>query len=148
MNAETVGKPIEILMIEDSEDDIELTIEALKQAKVRNELHVIEDGTEALAYLRREGKYADTRRPDLILLDLNLPGIDGREVLTEIKADKHLRRIPVIVLTISQAEADILKAYDLGANSYVNKPVDFDQFVKAVNSIEGFWLTFVKLPHE
>jgi two-component system, chemotaxis family, response regulator Rcp1 len=142
------GKLIEILLVEDSPDDIELTLEAFKDAKVRNKVHVAEDGTEALAFLRKEGKYADAPHVDVILLDLNLPGKHGREVLAEIKADKKLKRIPVVVLTISQAEEDILKSYDLGANSYVVKPVDLDQFMNAVKSIEGFWLTFVKLPQE
>jgi two-component system, chemotaxis family, response regulator Rcp1 len=142
------GKLIEILLVEDSPDDIELTLEAFKDAKVRNKVHVAEDGTEALAFLRKEGKYADAPHVDVILLDLNLPGKHGREVLAEIKADKKLKRIPVVVLTISQAEEDILKSYDLGANSYVVKPVDLEQFMGAVKSIEGFWLTFVKLPQE
>ncbi len=142
------GRPIEILLVEDNPDDIELTLEAFKDAKVRNKMHVAEDGTEALAFLRREGKYADAPHVDVILLDLNLPGKHGREVLAEIKADKKLKRIPVVVLTISQAEEDILKSYDLGANSYVVKPVDLEQFMNAVKSIEGFWLTFVKLPSE
>lgn len=142
------GKPIEILLVEDNPDDIELTMEAFKDARVRNKVHVAEDGTEALAFLRREGKYADAPHVDVILLDLNLPGKHGREVLAEIKADKKLKRIPVVVLTISQAEEDILKSYDLGANSYVVKPVDLEQFMNAVKSIEGFWLTFVKLPSE
>lgn len=148
MSAEDIGKPVEILLVEDNPDDIELTLEAFKDAKVRNKVHVVEDGTEALAFLRQEGKYAGAPHIDVILLDLNLPGKHGREVLAEIKADKKLKRIPVVVLTISQAEEDILKSYDLGANSYVVKPVDLDQFMNAAKSIEGFWLTFVKLPPE
>ncbi|WP_455389285.1 response regulator [Petrachloros mirabilis] len=148
MTAEEIGKAIEILLVEDNPDDIELTLEAFKDARVRNKMHVVEDGTEALAFLRKEGKHADAPHIDVILLDLNLPGKHGREVLAEIKADKKLKRIPVVVLTISQAEEDILKSYDLGANSYVVKPVDLDQFMNAVRSIEGFWLTFVKLPRE
>ncbi len=148
MSGEDIGKPVEILLVEDNPDDIELTLEAFKDARVRNKVHVVEDGTEALAFLRREGKHADAPHIDVILLDLNLPGKHGREVLAEIKADKKLKRIPVIVLTISQAEEDILKSYDLGANSYVLKPVDLDQFTNAAKSIEGFWLTFVKLPRE
>ena len=138
--------PVEILLVEDSPADVRLTVEALRDAKVRNNLHVAQDGEEALAFLRREGEHADAVRPDLILLDLNLPKKDGREVLEEIKADPQLRRIPVVVLTTSEAEQDILRSYDLHANCYITKPVDLDQFITVVRTIEDFWLTIVKLP--
>lgn len=140
------SRPVEILLVEDNPGDVRLTREALKEGKVRNNLSVVTDGVEALAYLRREGKYAEAVRPDLILLDLNLPRRDGREVLAEIKADTRLRLIPVVILTSSQAEQDIARAYDLHANCYVTKPVDLDQFIKVVNSIEDFWFAIVKLP--
>jgi len=139
-------RPIEILMVEDNPGDVRLTVEALKEAKVRNNLHTVEDGVEALAFLRREGLYAEVPRPDLVLLDLNLPKMNGREVLAEIKEDPDLRRIPVVILTISQAERDIVKSYNLHANCYITKPVDLDQFLEVVKSIENFWLTIVKLP--
>ncbi len=142
------GKPVEILLVEDNPGDVKLTIEALKEAKVINTLHVAVDGVEALAFLRREGRFADRPRPDLIFLDLNLPRKDGREVLSEIKQDPSLRRIPVVVLTTSQAEQDILRSYDLHANCYITKPVDLDQFIEVVKTVEGFWLTVVKLPRE
>lgn len=142
------GRIIDILMVEDSSDDVELTLEALKEVKVRNALHVVEDGVEALAFLHREGVYADVPRPDLILLDLNLPRKDGREVLQEIKADPNLQRIPVVVLTISQAEEDILRAYNLHVNCFITKPVDLNQFIKVVQAIEEFWLSIVKLPSD
>ena len=142
------GREIEILLVEDNPGDARLTTEALKEAKVRNKLRHIDDGVEALAFLRRQGKYAAAQRPDLILLDLNLPRKDGREVLAEIKADPCLKRIPVVILTTSQAEEDILKAYNLNANCYVSKPVDLDQFIKVIRSINDFWLTIVKLPME
>ena len=142
----TAGKPIEILLVEDNPGDVRLTQEALRDGKVRNSMHVAADGVEALAILRREGKYADALRPDVILLDLNLPKKDGREVLAEIKTDPDLRRIPVVVLTTSEAEEDILKAYNLYANAYVAKPVDLDKFIAVVKSIEDFWLEIVKLP--
>jgi len=140
------SRPVEILLVEDNPGDVRLTREALREAKVRNNLSVAPDGVEALAYLRKEGQYADAVRPDLILLDLNLPRKDGREVLEEVKADPALRHIPVVVLTSSQAEQDILRAYDLHANCYVTKPVDLDQFITVVRSIEDFWFTIVKLP--
>ena len=146
MSKQTFGNLVEILMVEDNPGDVRLTQEALKEGKVRNKMHVVGDGVEALAFLRREGQYADAPRPDLILLDLNLPRRNGREVLAEIKEDPDLRRIPVVILTISQAEEDILKTYDLHANCYITKPVDLDQFIKVVKSIEDFWLTIVKLP--
>ena len=141
-----MGKPVEVLLVEDNPGDVRLTLEALKDGKVNNHLSVVEDGVEALAFLRREGKYADASRPDLILLDLNLPKKDGREVLAEIKTDEDLKRIPVVVLTTSKAEEDILKTYNLHANCYITKPVDFDQFVIVVRLIEDFWFTIVKLP--
>jgi chemotaxis family two-component system response regulator Rcp1 len=146
MSEQAIGKPIEILLAEDNPGDVRLTVEALKDAKVHNNLHVAEDGVEAMVFLRREGEYADAPRPDLILLDLNLPKKDGREVLAEIKEDPDLRRIPVVILTVSQAEEDILRSYDLHANCYITKPVNLDQFLKVVRSIEEFWFTIVKLP--
>jgi CheY-like chemotaxis protein len=142
------GKPIEILLVEDNPGDVRLTVEGLKEGKVKNNLSVVENGVEALAFLRKQGKYTDAVRPDLILLDLNLPKKDGREVLEEIKADEQLRHIPVVVLTTSQAEQDILKAYSLHANCYITKPVDLDQFISVVESIEDFWFTIVKLPRD
>ena len=139
-------RPVEILLVEDNPGDVRLTREALKEAKVLNELEVVADGEEAMTYLRREGRYAERARPDLILLDLNLPKKDGREVLREVKADEQLRRIPVVVLTSSMAEQDILRSYDLHANCFISKPVQFDQFIAVVKAIEGFWLTAVTLP--
>lgn len=139
-------KPIEILLVEDNPGDVRLTREALKEAKVINNLNVIKDGMEALAYLRKEGPYAAAPRPHLILLDLNLPKRDGREVLATIKADEKLKRIPVVVLTTSQDEQDVLKSYNLHANCYITKPVDLDQFIRVVRSIEDFWLGIVVLP--
>lgn len=141
-------KPIEILLIEDNAGDARLAREALRDAKVANHLSWAPDGVEALDFLRREGKYQSAPRPDLILLDLNLPRKDGREVLSEIKADEKFKRIPVVILTTSQAEEDILRAYHLNANCYISKPVDLDQFIKVVKTIEDFWLTIVKLPAE
>ena len=139
-------RPVEILLVEDNPGDVRLTIEALREAKVSNHLSVAPDGVEALAFLRRQGKYAQVRRPDLILLDLNLPKKDGRAVLAEIKADELLKSIPVVVLTTSSAQQDVLASYKLQANCYITKPVDLDQFIKVVNSIEDFWLTVVTLP--
>lgn len=139
-------RPIDILMVEDNPGDVRLTVEALKEAKVRNNLHTVEDGVEAMAFLRRQGRYAEAPRPDLVLLDLNLPKKTGREVLAEIKADPDLRRIPVVILTVSQAEQDIVKSYNLHANCYITKPVDLDRFLEVVQSIENFWLTVVMLP--
>jgi CheY-like chemotaxis protein len=138
--------PIEILLVEDSLADVRLTEEAFRDAKVLNHMSVVTDGAEAMQFLRREGPHAEAPRPDLILLDLNLPRKDGREVLKEIKDDPNLRRIPVVVLTTSRAEEDVLKAYNLHANCYITKPVDFTQFISVVRSIEGFWLSVVKLP--
>jgi two-component system, chemotaxis family, response regulator Rcp1 len=137
--------PIEILLVEDNPGDARLTREALRDARVRNHLHVAADGVEALAFLRRQGKHAAVAKPDLILLDLNLPKKDGREVLEEIKQDDQLRHIPVVILTTSQAERDIAESYRLRANAYVTKPVDLEQFLKVVQSIEHFWLEIVKL---
>lgn len=141
-------RPIEILVVEDSPGDARLVMEAFKEGKVYNRLHVVTDGVQAMQFLRREGTYASMPRPDLILLDLNLPKKDGREVLAEIKADATLRRIPVVILTTSQAEEDILRTYDLHANSYITKPVDVDQFFRAIRLIEDYWLTVVALPGE
>ena len=138
--------PIQILMVEDNDGDILLTTRALKEAKVANHVHVAHDGVEALEFLRRQGKYADAPRPDLIILDLNLPRKDGRQVLAEIKPDPELRSIPVVVLTSSNAEADVVKSYDLHANCYLVKPVDFAGLMAIIKSIESFWLTVVKLP--
>jgi CheY-like chemotaxis protein len=139
-------QPINILLVEDNPGDVRLTMEALKEGKVHNRLAVTGDGVEALQYLRREGKHAAAERPDVILLDLNLPRKDGREVLAEVKADPDLRRIPVVILTTSKAEEDILKSYQLHANCYVTKPVDLEQFMTVVKSIEDFWFSIVRLP--
>jgi len=146
MGAFSMGRAIEILLVEDNPADVRLTVEALKESKIRNKLNVVENGVEAMAYLRREGKYAEASRPDLILLDLNLPLKDGREVLADIKADKDLKIIPIVILTTSKAEQDIVKTYNLHANCYVTKPVDLEQFITVVQAIEDFWLTIVKLP--
>lgn len=140
------SNPIEILLVEDNPGDIRLTEEALREGKVKNILHKVENGVEAMAFLCREGKYADAAQPDLILLDLNLPLKDGREVLAEIKSDEQLKRIPVIVLTTSRAEADILYTYDNHVNAYITKPVDLDQFIKVIKTIEDFWFEIVMLP--
>lgn len=139
-------KPIDILMVEDNLGDVRLTKESLNNAKVRNRLSVVGDGVEAIRYLRREGPYSEAARPDLILLDLNLPKKSGHEILKEIKQDSSLKRIPVVVMTSSPAEEDIIKSYDLHANCYVTKPVDFVQFNKIVKSVEDFWMSVVKLP--
>jgi CheY-like chemotaxis protein len=148
MSLAKAGGAIEILMIEDSVDDIEITMEALKDAKVRNNLAVVRDGIEAMAYLRGQGEYKDAPRPDVIFLDLNMPRMDGRQVLEQIKSDPDLQNIPVVVLTTSEADEDILKAYELHANCYITKPVDMAQFIKVVRSIEDFWVTVVRLPPE
>ncbi len=139
------GDPIEILLVEDDPDDADLTIDALREGRVRNRVTVVEDGVEAMAYLRREGPYAEAPRPDLILLDRHMPRMDGLEVLAEIKQDPHLLRIPVVMMTRSDDEKDILSAYNLHVNCYVTKPVDLDQFLGVVRSIEHFWFTVVKL---
>ena len=146
IEAARIGKPIEILLVEDNPGDARLVKETLKDVKILNNLGIAKDGQEALDFLHREGDYAEAPHPDLILLDLNLPKKDGREVLREIKADKNLKRIPVVVLTTSKAEEDILRSYDLQANCYITKPVDLDEFIKVIKSIESFWLTIVKLP--
>jgi chemotaxis family two-component system response regulator Rcp1 len=140
------SRPIEILLVEDSPGDARLTLEAFKEGKLLNHFTVMNDGVEALAYLRREGQYAKAVQPELILLDLNLPKKDGREVLAEIKADERLLKIPVVVLTTSAAEEDIARAYSHHANCYITKPADLDQFLRVVHAIESFWLTLVKLP--
>ena len=144
MTAES--RPIDILLVEDDPGDVLITKEALEHSKVTNSLNIVDDGEQALAYLRHEGDYADATRPDLILLDLNLPRRDGREVLAEVKADPDLRRIPIVVLTTSQAEEDILRSYDLHANAFVSKPVDFDRFVEVVRQVDEFFFTVVRLP--
>jgi CheY-like chemotaxis protein len=140
-------RPIEILLVEDNPGDVRLTVEALKEGSLRNNLNVVSDGVDALAYLRKEGKFAESVRPDLILLDLNLPKKNGREVLAEIKSDRDLRRLPVVVLTTSKAEQDIRRTYDLHANCYISKPVDLERFIQVVRSIEDFWLATVRLPN-
>lgn len=147
MNFEVI-MPIEVLLVEDNPGDVELTRIALEDSKISVNLNVAVDGVEAMAFLHKQANYAGMPTPDIILLDFNLPRKDGREVLAEIKADKILKRIPVVVLTTSGAEEDILRAYNLCANCYITKPVDFDQFVKIVHSIESFWFTVVKLPPE
>ena len=142
------GRAVEILLVEDNPGDARLAKEALKEAKILNNLFWVKDGEEAMSFMHKEGGYVDVPRPDVILLDLNLPRKDGREVLAEIKADEHLRRIPVVILTASQSNDDILKTYDLHANCYISKPLGLAQFVKVVEAIEGFWLTIVQLPPE
>ncbi|MBW4641524.1 MAG: response regulator [Goleter apudmare HA4340-LM2] len=148
MNIRSAIMPIEVLLVEDNPGDALLTRIALEDSKISIHLNVVEDGVEAMAFLRKQEKYAYAAHPDIVLLDLNLPKKDGREVLAEIKADQTLKRIPVVVLTTSQSEEDVLKAYNLSANCYITKPVDFDQFVKIVRSIENFWFAIVKLPPE
>jgi CheY-like chemotaxis protein len=140
------GRPIEILLVEDNSGDVRLVKEALKDGKVLNKLHVVYDGVEATDFLKRQGRYADAVHPDLILLDLNLPKKNGREVLADIKSDSDLKCIPVVVLTVSKAEEDIMMTYNLHANCYITKPIGFDDFVQVVKAIEDFWLTIVKLP--
>lgn len=140
------GRTVDILLVEDNPGDVELTREALETARVSNRLHVVDDGAEAIDFLFRRGKFALAPRPDIILLDLNLPNKDGREVLSEIKADANLSQIPIVVLTTSQADEDILRAYQLHANCYITKPIDFNQFLRIVASIQDFWLNVVKLP--
>jgi chemotaxis family two-component system response regulator Rcp1 len=148
MNPQQTPRPIHILMVEDDPADVRLTREALKNKKVLTTMDTVEDGLEAMAYLHKEGAYADKSLPDLILLDLNMPRMDGREVLLELKNDPGLRRIPVIVLTTSEGEEDILSAYEMNANCYITKPVDWKQFIRVVELIEDFWLTVVKLPKD
>jgi CheY-like chemotaxis protein len=141
-------RPVEILLVEDSPSDADLTADALGEGKVLNNLHWVEDGVEALAFLRRQGKHGEAPRPDIILLDLNLPKKDGREVLAEVKADPTLKLIPVVILTTSAAERDILRTYELNANCYVTKPIGLEQFMEVVKLIETFWLAVVQLPSE
>jgi CheY-like chemotaxis protein len=140
-----IGKPMEILLVEDNKGDVGLIEEVFEEAKIKNNLHVAEDGEEAMLFLHNEGKFSSSPRPDIILLDLNLPKKDGREALKEIK-EESLKSIPVVILTTSEAEKDILNAYELHANAYVNKPIDFDQFINVVESIASFWIEIVKLP--
>jgi chemotaxis family two-component system response regulator Rcp1 len=146
MNSSVVA-PVDVLLVEDNPGDVRLTKEALKDAKLKVNLHVVGDGMEAMAFLRKQGKYAASPRPDLVMLDLNLPKKDGRQVLAEIKDDPDLKRIPVVIVTTSKSEEDVLKTYNLHANCYVTKPLDLDQFINVVQSIEQFWLTIVKLPN-
>ncbi|MGB9004801.1 MAG: response regulator [Candidatus Aminicenantales bacterium] len=146
MDVSKLVRPIEILLVEDNPGDADLTREAMENSKMYLTMHVVGDGVEAMAFLRRRGKYADAPRPDIVLLDLNLPRMNGKEVLAEIKADQDLKRIPVVILTISKDEEDILRSYDLHANCYITKPIDLSQFIKVVQAIEDFWLSIVKLP--
>ncbi len=148
MNSQIAERPMEILLVDDNPGDVRLTAEALKDGEVENRLHTAKDGMEAIAFLRRKGRYTDAPRPDLILLDLNMPRMNGRQVLAEIKEDSALRHIPVVILTGSREMDDIVKTYDLHANCYVTKPIDFEQFTMMVKSITDFWLTIVKLPSE
>ena len=148
MGSQLTGKPVKILLVEDNPGDVRLTQEALKDAKVLNRLSVVGDGEQAMDYLRRENGFEESERPDLILLDLNLPKKDGREVLAEIKGDEALRRIPVVMLTTSAAEIDIIQGYDLHVNCYITKPVDLEQFIKIVKAIQEFSLTIVQLPQD
>ncbi len=148
MYGKEFGKPIEILLVEDNPGDVRLTMELLRESKIHNRISVVKDGIEATAYLRKEGEFRGAPRPDLILLDLNMPRKDGREVLAEIKQDPDLKRIPIVILTTSSAEEDIVRSYNHHANAYITKPVDLDQFAKVVHSIEEFWFTIVKLPRE
>jgi CheY-like chemotaxis protein len=144
----SIARPIEILLVEDSPSDVAMTTAALREGRIANIIHVVDDGEKAMAFLRREGEYSGVSRPDLILLDLNLPRKDGREVLAEVKSDPELHVIPIVVLTTSAAEADILRAYELHANSYVTKPVGFENFFDAIRDIENFWLSLVRLPDD
>ena len=148
MNSQIAERPMEILLVDDNPGDVRLTAEALKDGEVENRLHTAKDGMEAIAFLRRKGRYTDAPRPDLILLDLNMPRMNGRQVLAEIKEDSALKHIPVVILTGSREMDDIVKTYDLHANCYVTKPIDFEQFIMMVKSITDFWLTIVKLPSE
>ena len=148
MNSQIAERPMEILLVDDNPGDVRLTAEALKDGEVENRLHTAKDGMEAIAFLRRKGRYTDAPRPDLILLDLNMPRMNGRQVLAEIKEDSALRHIPVVILTGSREMDDIVNMYDLHANCYVTKPIDFEQFTMMVKSITDFWLTIVKLPSE
>jgi CheY-like chemotaxis protein len=147
MTDPTLARQIEVLLVEDDPGDVLMTREAFEDHKVQNQLHVVNDGVEAMAFLRREGEHADAPRPDLVLLDLNLPRMDGREVLNAIKSDPDLASIPVVILTTSEAEEDVLRSYSLHANAYVTKPVDFDRFIKVVRQIDDFFVTVVRLPN-
>ncbi len=144
----SVARPIEILLVEDSPSDVAMTTASLRDGRIANVIHVVDDGEKAMAFLRQQGEYAGAPRPDLILLDLNLPRKDGREVLADVKSDPDLHTIPVVILTTSAAEADVLRAYDLHANSYVTKPVGFDNFFDVIRGIEDFWLSLVRLPDD
>ncbi len=146
MPEQSPSQPIEILLVEDDPGDVLMTQEAFTDYKIANRLNVVSNGEDAIAYLRKQGRFVEAVTPDLVLLDLNLPRRDGREVLLDIKGDPHLRRIPVVILTTSEAEEDVIAAYDLHANAYVRKPVDFDQFVAAVRAIDDFFITVVRLP--
>jgi len=146
MSTVFAAKPAEVLLVEDNPSDVRLTVEAMREGKVLNNLNVVVDGEEAMQFLLRQGDFGDAPRPDLILLDLNLPRKDGREVLAEIKAIESLKRIPVVILTTSQAEEDICRTYDLHANCYITKPVDLEQFIRVIQQIEDFWFTIVSLP--
>jgi len=147
MSTDQMNRPVKILLIEDNEADVRLTKEGIKEAKMLNDLYVVNDGIKAMDFLNHKGEFEDMPVPDLILLDLNLPKKDGREVLEEIKKDPELKQIPVVILTTSEAEQDILKSYKLHANCYVTKPIGINQFVDVIKAIEGFWLTIVKLPN-
>ena len=142
----STARPLQILLVEDSPSDVAMTATAMREGPVAHELHVVDDGEKAMAFLRRQGEYANAPRPDLVLLDLNLPRMDGREVLAEVKSDPLLELIPVVVLTTSKAEADILRSYRLHANAYITKPVDLENFFSAIHGIENFWLSLVQLP--
>lgn len=146
MAAERLYKTVNVLLVEDSEADIRLTRETLKENKLKIDLEVVNDGVEAIAYLKKEGEYKGMKRPDLILLDLNLPKKDGREILAEIKSDSDLKSIPTVILTVSKDEEDILRTYELGANCFITKPVDLKQFTKIIDAIEDFWFDIVRLP--
>ena len=146
MNTELTGRPVEILLVEDNPGDVRLTREVLKEGKVLNNVHVAVDGVEALHFLRREGEFINAVRPDLILLDLNLPKKDGHELLLDIKGDQDLKSIPVVILTTSWDEEDVLRSYDLHANCFITKPVELNQFIVVIKTIEDFWMTIVKLP--
>ena len=146
MTAKRLSRPVEILMVEDNPGTVRLTQEVMRDSKVRNAMYVVDDGVEAMAFLRKQGRYNSAPRPDLVLLDLNLPRKDGRETLAEMKQDEELKRIPVVVLTTSRSEDDVLRAYDLHANCYLNKPVGLEDFIKVVKSIENFWIEIVTLP--
>jgi CheY-like chemotaxis protein len=146
LKSESHKKPVEILLVEDNPGDVRLTVEALSEGSVTNNLHVVDDGVKALNFLRQSGDFHQAVRPDMVLLDLNLPKMNGQEVLSAIKADPKLRSIPVVILTTSEAEQDVLRTYDLHANCYIKKPVDFEQFIQVIRSLEDFWFSIVRLP--